>query len=78
VNQFNSFPSVYMPNMRRNASLKVRSMAEEEQKEQLKVPVDPITPTPVTPTPQPAYTRSPKVRIVVKIISTCFPELYAR
>ncbi|CAJ2630159.1 unnamed protein product [Trifolium pratense] len=60
VNQFSNIPSVYMPNIRRNASLKVRSMAEEQQKEQPKVPVDPITPTPVTPTPQPAYTRSPK------------------
>jgi hypothetical protein len=38
------------------------------------VPVDPITPTPtpVTPPPKPAYTRSPKVSIVVKIISTFF------
>ncbi|PNX57756.1 hypothetical protein L195_g058852, partial [Trifolium pratense] len=44
VNQFNNIPSVYMPNIRRNAGLKVRSMAEEQQKEQPKVPVDPITP----------------------------------
>ncbi|CAJ2630158.1 early light-induced protein, chloroplastic [Trifolium pratense] len=70
VNQFSNIPSVYMPNIRRNASLKVRSMAEEQQKEQPKVPVDPITPTPVTPTPQPAYTRSPKM-------STKFSDLMA-
>jgi hypothetical protein len=38
-------------------------LIQEEQKEQPKVPVDPITPT-----PQPAYSRSPKVSIVVKII----------
>ncbi|WJX20885.1 hypothetical protein P8452_10374 [Trifolium repens] len=69
VNQFNNIPSVYMPNMRRNVSLKVRSMAEKEQP---KVPVDPITPTttPVTPPPKPAYTRSPK-------ISTKFSDLMA-
>ncbi|KAK2458224.1 early light-induced protein, chloroplastic [Trifolium repens] len=72
VNQFNNIPSVYMQNMRRNVSLKVRSMAEDEQKEQPKVPVDPITPTPtpVTPPPKPAYTRSPK-------ISTKFSDLMA-
>ncbi|KAK2404760.1 early light-induced protein, chloroplastic [Trifolium repens] len=70
VNQFNNIPSVYMPNMRKNVSLKVRSMAEDEQKEQPKVPVDPITPTPVTPLPKPAYTRSPK-------ISTKFSDLMA-
>ncbi|XP_045808430.1 early light-induced protein, chloroplastic-like [Trifolium pratense] len=72
VNQFSNIPSVYMPNMRRNASFKVRSMAEEEQKEQPKVPVDPITPTPtpVTPPPKPTYTRSPK-------ISTKFSDLMA-
>ncbi|KAK2458229.1 early light-induced protein, chloroplastic [Trifolium repens] len=63
VNQFNNIPSVFMP--KRNAILKVRSMAEEEQKEQPKVPVDPITPT-----PQPAYTRSPKM-------STKFSDLMA-
>jgi len=28
VNQFNNIPSVYMPSFKRNASLKVRSMAE--------------------------------------------------
>ncbi|MCI83094.1 early light-induced protein chloroplastic-like, partial [Trifolium medium] len=28
VNRFNNIPSVYMPNIRRNAGLKVRSMAE--------------------------------------------------
>ena len=28
VNQFNNIPSLYMPSIRRNASLKVRSMAE--------------------------------------------------
>jgi len=28
VNQFNNIPSVYMPSFRRNASLKVQSMAE--------------------------------------------------
>ncbi|CAJ2630156.1 unnamed protein product [Trifolium pratense] len=50
VNQFSYTPSVYMPNIRRNASLKVRSMAEEEQ---------------ITPTPQPVYTRSPKVSIAM-------------
>ncbi|KEH43789.1 putative chlorophyll A-B binding protein [Medicago truncatula] len=50
VNQFNNIPSVYMPSFKRNASLKVRSMAEEGQKEQPKV------------TPQPASTtRSPKI-----------------
>jgi hypothetical protein len=38
-------------------------LIQEEQKEQPKVPVDPIT---STPTPKPAYTRSPKVSIVVK------------
>ncbi|KAK2404758.1 early light-induced protein, chloroplastic [Trifolium repens] len=72
VNQFNNIPSVYMPNMRRNASFKVRAMAEEEQKEQPNVPVDPITPTPtpVTPPPKPAYTRSPKM-------STNFSDLMA-
>ncbi|XP_058769713.1 early light-induced protein, chloroplastic-like [Vicia villosa] len=74
VNQFNSIPSVHMPGLRRNASLKVRSMAEGEPKEQSKVPVDPTTPiapTPTpTPTPQPAYTRPPKM-------STKFSDLMA-
>ncbi|XP_058769726.1 early light-induced protein, chloroplastic-like isoform X3 [Vicia villosa] len=59
VNQFSNIPSVYIPSFRRNVSLKVRSMAEDEQKEQAKVPVDPITP--IAPTPQSAYTRPPKM-----------------
>ncbi|KEH43787.1 putative chlorophyll A-B binding protein [Medicago truncatula] len=50
VTRLNNIPSVYMPSFRRNANLKVRSMAEEAQKEQSKV------------TPQPASTtRSPKI-----------------
>ncbi|KAL4288867.1 hypothetical protein AHAS_Ahas19G0329100 [Arachis hypogaea] len=53
VNQF-GVPALYMPNMRRNASLSVRSMAEEEQKEQSTEPISPVTP----PKPQP---RSPKM-----------------
>ncbi|KAI5400695.1 early light-induced protein, chloroplastic-like isoform X4 [Lathyrus oleraceus] len=68
VNQFTNIPSVYIPTLRRNVSLKVRSMAEGEQKEQPKVPVDPTTP--ITPTPQPAYTRPPKM-------STKFSDLMA-
>jgi hypothetical protein len=45
-------------------------MIQDEQKEQSKVPVDPITPssspTPTPPPPsQPAYTRAPKVSITV-------------
>ncbi|KAL1342615.1 hypothetical protein HN51_029144 [Arachis hypogaea] len=55
VNQF-GVPALYMPNMRRNASLSVRSMAEEEQKEQSTEPTSPVTPPP--PKPQP---RSPKM-----------------
>ncbi|KEH43766.1 early light-induced-like protein [Medicago truncatula] len=71
VNQFNNIPSVYMPSFRRNASLKVRSMAEEEQKEQSEVPLDPITtPSAPTPPPQSAYTRAPKM-------STKFSDLMA-
>ncbi|CAI8604606.1 unnamed protein product [Vicia faba] len=71
VNHFTNIPSAYnVPSLRRNVSLKVRSMAEKEQP---KVPVDPITPiappTP-TPTPQPAYTRPPKM-------STKFSDLMA-
>ncbi|XP_058739781.1 early light-induced protein, chloroplastic [Vicia villosa] len=72
VNQFTNIPSVYSPSLRRNVSLKVRSMAEGEPKEQSKVPVDPTTPiapTPI-PTPQPAYTRPPKM-------STKFSDLMA-
>ncbi|CAK8573644.1 unnamed protein product [Lathyrus sativus] len=71
VNQFNNIPSVHMPGLRRNASLKVRSMAEGGQKDQPKVSADPIAPpsTP-TPTPQPAYTRPPKM-------STKFSDLMA-
>ncbi|KAI5400685.1 hypothetical protein KIW84_065531, partial [Lathyrus oleraceus] len=68
VNQFTNIPFVYIPSLRRNVSLKVRSMAEGEQKEQPKVPVDPTTP--ITPTPQPAYTRPPKM-------STKFSDLMA-
>ncbi|CAJ2630161.1 early light-induced protein chloroplastic-like [Trifolium pratense] len=64
VNKFNNIPSVYMPSLRRNASLKVRSMAEEQKKEQPKLSVDPITP------PSAASTRSPK-------ISTKFTDLMA-
>ncbi|CAK8573643.1 unnamed protein product [Lathyrus sativus] len=67
VNQFSNIPSVYIPNLRRNVSLKVRSMAEGEQKEQPKVSVDPIAPPS---TPQPAYTRPPKM-------STKFSDLMA-
>ncbi|XP_058769720.1 early light-induced protein, chloroplastic-like isoform X5 [Vicia villosa] len=70
VNQFSNIPSVYTPSFRRNVNLKVRSMAEGEQKEQSKVPVDPITPIAPTPTPQPAYTRPPKM-------STKFSDLMA-
>ncbi|KAI5400688.1 early light-induced protein, chloroplastic-like isoform X1 [Lathyrus oleraceus] len=74
VNQITNISSVYIPSMRRNVSLKVRSMAEGEQKEQPKVPVDPtipITPSPTpTPTPEPAYTRPPKM-------STKFSDLMA-
>ncbi|KAL5070028.1 hypothetical protein RYX36_020915 [Vicia faba] len=66
VNHFTNIPSAYnVSSLRRNASLKIRSMAEGEQKEQPKVPVDPIAPlsTP-TPSSQSAYTRPPKVCIV--------------
>ncbi|WJX20891.1 hypothetical protein P8452_10379 [Trifolium repens] len=49
VNQFNNIPSMYMPSSRRNASLKVRSMVEEQKKGQ------PITP------PAAPSTRSPKI-----------------
>ncbi|XP_058739791.1 early light-induced protein, chloroplastic-like [Vicia villosa] len=71
VNQFSNIPSVYIPSLRRNVSLKVRSMAEGEQKEQPKVPVDPIAPSSTpTPSPQPAYTRPPKM-------STKFSDLMA-
>ncbi|KEH43786.1 Early light-induced protein [Medicago truncatula] len=71
VNQISNIPSVYMPSFRRNASFKVRSMAEEGQKEQPKVPVDSITPTSApTPPPQSAYTRAPKM-------STKFSDLMA-
>ncbi|CAI8586380.1 unnamed protein product [Vicia faba] len=62
VNQISNIPSVYIPSLRRNVSLKVRSMAEEEQKE-------PVAP-PSTPTPQPASTRIPKM-------STKFSDLMA-
>ncbi|KAJ1423854.1 Chlorophyll A-B binding protein [Sesbania bispinosa] len=62
VNQFN-IPAVYTPSLRRNASLRVRSMAEEEQKEQSSGPVNPVTPPPLSakPEPQQAPTRTPKV-----------------
>ncbi|MED6194624.1 hypothetical protein PIB30_030250 [Stylosanthes scabra] len=53
VNQL-GVPAMYMPNLRRNVSLRVRSMAEEEQKEQSTGP----TTNPVTPKPQP---RAPKM-----------------
>ncbi|MED6108087.1 hypothetical protein PIB30_020183 [Stylosanthes scabra] len=49
-------PAMYMPNLRRNATLRVRSMAEEEQKEQSTGP----TTNPVTPPPKP-QPRSPKM-----------------
>ncbi|XP_004496671.1 early light-induced protein, chloroplastic [Cicer arietinum] len=71
VSQFSSIPSVYIPNTRRSASLKVRSMAEEEQKQQPKVPVNPVTPvSQPPPPPQPAYTRPSKM-------STKFSDLMA-
>ncbi|KAK7343617.1 hypothetical protein VNO77_12507 [Canavalia gladiata] len=60
ANQF-AIPAVYMPSLRRNASLRVRSMAEEEQKEQPSEPATPVTPPPLEPKPQPASTRSSKV-----------------
>ncbi|XP_061376158.1 early light-induced protein, chloroplastic-like [Gastrolobium bilobum] len=62
VNQF-SIPATYMPNLRRNASLRVRSMAEEEQKEQPSEPATPVTPPPAAAQsqPRPASTRAPKV-----------------
>ncbi|XP_058769716.1 early light-induced protein, chloroplastic-like isoform X1 [Vicia villosa] len=71
VNHFSNIPSVYVPSLRRNVSLKVRSMAEGEQKDHSKVPVDPIAPS-STPTssPQPTYTRPPKM-------STKFSDLMA-
>ncbi|CAI8586379.1 unnamed protein product [Vicia faba] len=71
VNHFTNIPSAYnIPSLRKNVSLKVRSMAEGEQKEQPKVPVDPITPIAPTPSSQPAYTRPPKM-------STKFSDLMA-
>ncbi|KAK7243128.1 hypothetical protein RIF29_37914 [Crotalaria pallida] len=58
VNQFGT-PAMYLPTLRRNASLRVRSMAEEEQKEQ---PTTPVTPPPLPQSPpQPTPSRSPKV-----------------
>ncbi|CAI8586375.1 unnamed protein product [Vicia faba] len=72
VNHFTNIPSAYnVSSLRRNVSLKVRSMTEGEQKEQSKVSVDPIVP-PSTPTPssQPAFTRPAKM-------STKFSDLMA-
>nr|AFK38527.1 unknown [Lotus japonicus] len=60
VNQFTT-PAVYMPSLRRNATLRVRSMAEGEPKEQPIEPVtsaSPVTPSPPPPPPKP---RAPKV-----------------
>ncbi|ESW15310.1 hypothetical protein PHAVU_007G062000 [Phaseolus vulgaris] len=55
VNHF-GLPAVYM---RRNVSLRVRSLAEEEQQSE---PAAPVTPPPsVKPVQQPATTASPKV-----------------
>ncbi|KAE9611268.1 hypothetical protein Lal_00011607 [Lupinus albus] len=59
LNHF-GFPALYIPTMRTtNVNLRVRSMAEEEQKQQ---PIESTIPVaPPKPTPQPAPTRSPKV-----------------
>nr|AFK48277.1 unknown [Lotus japonicus] len=51
VNQF-TIPSVYMPSLRRNSSLRVRSMAEEPKEQSA---------SPVTPSPPPPKPRAPKV-----------------
>ncbi len=64
VNHF-GIPAMYMPSLRRHASLRVRSMAQEEQKEQpieSKTPITPpISPPQPQPQPQPASTRSPRM-----------------
>ncbi|KAI4317896.1 hypothetical protein L6164_025725 [Bauhinia variegata] len=58
VNQL-AVPASYVPSLRRrNASLRVRSMAEEEQKKQTTTPV---TPSRAAPQPQPKSTPSTKV-----------------
>ncbi|KAI4345692.1 hypothetical protein L6164_012792 [Bauhinia variegata] len=54
VNQF-AVPASYMPSLRRNVSLRVRSMAEKEQL------TNPVTPPPAAPEPQSTSTRSLKV-----------------
>ncbi|KAK7270559.1 hypothetical protein RIF29_23789 [Crotalaria pallida] len=62
VNHF-GIPAMYMPNLRRHVSLRVRSMAEEEQP--IISPSESTTTTPIAPpkpTPQPAPTpSSPKM-----------------
>ncbi|XP_020238837.1 early light-induced protein, chloroplastic [Cajanus cajan] len=55
VNRF-GIPAMYM---RRNVSLKVRSMAKEEKPSEAATPVTP--PPSVEPKPQPAFTPAPKV-----------------
>ncbi|XP_027364059.1 early light-induced protein, chloroplastic isoform X2 [Abrus precatorius] len=62
VNRF-GIPATYMPSLRRSATLKVRSMAENEQPSK---PATPVTPPPASapapnPKPQSASSRSPKV-----------------
>ncbi|CAJ1977155.1 unnamed protein product [Sphenostylis stenocarpa] len=54
VNHF-GIPAMYR---RRNVSLRVRSMAEDDQQSE---PATPVTPPSVEPVQQPASTRSPKV-----------------
>ncbi|MQK21607.1 hypothetical protein EI013_24875, partial [Escherichia coli] len=61
VNQF-GIPAMYMPSLRRHASLRVRSMAQEEQPIESKTPITtPISPPQPQPQPQPASTRSPRM-----------------
>ncbi|OIW06642.1 hypothetical protein TanjilG_04036 [Lupinus angustifolius] len=70
LNHF-AIPSMYMPTLTRNVALRVRSMANEEQKERPIESTTPVAPPKPSPSPQPPPpTRAPKV-------STKFGDLLA-
>ncbi|KAK7280068.1 hypothetical protein RJT34_25130 [Clitoria ternatea] len=70
VNQC-GIPAMYMPSLRKHASLRVRSMAEDGQKEKSSESATKVTPPPAAEfKPQPSSTRSPKM-------STKFGDVFA-